>query len=40
MTLYPGVTETRIMLVERGIQVMNVEVVGAAYAALHPLTRP
>jgi hypothetical protein len=32
MTLYPGVTETRIMLVERGIQVMNVEVVGDAYA--------
>jgi hypothetical protein len=32
MRLYPGVTETRIMLVERGIQVINVEVVGDAYA--------
>jgi hypothetical protein len=32
MTLYPGVTETRIMLVERGIQLINVEVVGDAYA--------
>jgi hypothetical protein len=32
LRLYPGVTETRIMLVERGIQVINVEVVGDAYA--------
>jgi hypothetical protein len=32
LTLYLGVTETRIMLVERGIQVINVEVVGDAYA--------
>jgi hypothetical protein len=32
VTLYQGVMETRIMLVERGIQVMNVEVVGDAYA--------
>src|SRR5258708_9902185 len=32
LRLYPGVTETRIMLVERGIQLINVEVVGDAYA--------
>jgi hypothetical protein len=30
--LYPSIAEAEIMLVERGLQVMNVEVVGDAYA--------
>ena len=30
--LYPSVSEDEVMLVERGLQVMNVEVVGDAYA--------
>jgi ABC-type cobalamin transport system ATPase subunit len=30
--LYPSIAEAEIMLVERGLQVMNVEMVGDAYA--------
>jgi hypothetical protein len=32
LAAYPSVAEAEIMLVERGLQVMNVEVVGDAYA--------
>ena len=32
LALFPGVAEAEIMLVERGLQVMNVEAVGDAYA--------
>jgi hypothetical protein len=32
MALYPPYRRTEVMLVERGLQVMNVEVVGDAYA--------
>jgi hypothetical protein len=32
LALYPSISEDKAMLVERGLRVMNVEVVGDAYA--------